>query len=396
MPQPHTSTPIPATLAELRAAPPAAHDRLGCADTLREILQQPRTWRATDALIGDAAAGDVLALEPRPAHIVLTGSGSSLYVGECLAPVLQAALGVPCRAMAAGTLLAERDSVLPPGGDGLLVSIARSGNSPESVGVVDAMLAHAPGWRHLVVTCNAEGKLATRYVDEPRVRTLLLDPDTNDRSLVMTSSFTNLVHAVSGLMPGSAGAGIAAADVAATLIDTHGDALARWGARQEMQAVLCLGDGAQYGAAREVALKLLEMSAGAVRVMCETSLGLRHGPMAWLNRPSHLLVFLSGDAGMRAYQVDLLQELTRKRLGPARIVIGESPAPELVGEEGLGIDLPGLYALPAAQQAMVHVVAGQLLALFRCLSLGQKPDAPSEGVLTRVVEAFTLHGGTPA
>lgn len=99
---------------------------------------------------------------------------------------------------------------------------------------------------------------------------------------------------------------------------------------------------------------------------------------------------------MRSYQTDLLKELTRKRLGLSRIVVGESPDPEVVGEHGLAIDLPGLYALPAAQQAMVHVVAGQLLALFRCLSLGQKPDAPSEGVLTRVVESFTIHGGSSA
>jgi tagatose-6-phosphate ketose/aldose isomerase len=55
-----------------------------------------------------------------------------------------------------------------------------------------------------------------------------------------------------------------------------------------------------------------------------------------------------------------------------------------------------LYALPAAQQAMVHAVVGQLLALFKCLALGQKPDAPSEGVLTRVVEAFTMHAEADA
>lgn len=395
MAQPATPFPIPATLSDLRAAPLSERERLGCSDTLREILQQPQTWRGTDTLIDGEATRDAFALDPRPTHIVLTGSGSSLYAGECLAPAVQAALGISCQAVAAGTLLAERDSVLPPGA-GLLVSIARSGNSPESVGVVDDMLAHTPDWHHLAVTCNAEGKLATRYAGEPHVQTLLLDPVTNDRSLVMTSSFTNLVHAVGGLIPGTAGAGSRAAAVATTLIDRYGDALARWGVRPDLEAMLCLGDGAQHGAAREVALKLLEMSAGAVRVMTETSLGLRHGPMAWLNRPSHLLALLSGEAGMRSYQTDLLKELTRKRLGLSRIVVGESPDPEVVGEHGLAIDLPGLYALPAAQQAMVHVVAGQLLALFRCLSLGQKPDAPSEGVLTRVVESFTIHGGSSA
>lgn len=377
------------SLSELRSASVSEHERLGCTDTLREILQQPQTWRDTAALINGEAARGCLALTPAPAHIVLTGSGSSLYVGECLAPVLQARLGIPCRAIAAGTLLSDRASVLP-GNDGLLVSIARSGDSPESVGVVDAMLAHVPGWRHLAITCNADGKLATRYNDEAHMRVLLLDPATNDRSLVMTSSFTNLVLAGSGLLP--AAAGDAVADVADVLVERYGDALAAWGAR-DMDAIVCLGNGAMYGAANEVALKMLEMSAGAVRVMSETSLGLRHGPMAWLNRPSHLLAFLSSDAGQRAYETDLLKELSRKHLGLERIVVGENLDPDWVGVDGLGIDLPGLYALPAPQQAMVHVVVGQLLALFRCLALGQKPDAPSQGVLTRVVEDFTIHGG---
>jgi tagatose-6-phosphate ketose/aldose isomerase len=235
--------------------------------------------------------------------------------------------------------------------------------------------------------------LATRYTRDARVRVLLLDPTTNDRSLVMTSSFTNLILAGSSLLP-AAGAAVAApaADIADTLIERYGDTLAAWGT-QDIRAMVCVGDGALQGAAREAALKLLEMSAGAVRVMTETSLGLRHGPMAWLNQPSHLLVFLSGNDRMRAYEMDLLEELSHKRLGLDRIVVGENFDQGLVGTRGLGIDLPGLYALPVPQQAMVHVVVGQLLALFCCLALGQKPDAPSPGVLTRVVEPFVLHEG---
>jgi tagatose-6-phosphate ketose/aldose isomerase len=140
----------------------------------------------------------------------------------------------------------------------------------------------------------------------------------------------------------------------------------------------------------------MEMSAGQVRVMAETSLGLRHGPMAWLNRPSLLVAFLSGEPGARAYETDVLRELTGKHLGRERIVVGEGIDPALAGAGGLAVDLPGLYALPRAQQAMLHVVVGQLLALFHCLALHQRPDAPSQGVLTRVVASFALHGGDDA
>lgn len=382
--------PAVASLSDLRSAPPERRQRLGCVDTLREILQQPATWRATGKqLLADstqAVFADLLA-EP-PHNIVLTGSGSSLYVGECLAPVLQANLGVACRAIAAGTLLVEMRSVLPPGG-GLLVSIARSGNSPESVGVLDTMLAEAPQWRHLAITCNAAGQLATHYRKQTKVAAIVLADVTNDRSLVMTSSSTNLVLAGRGLLRDKTGAESAAA-VADTLFAQYGDALAAWGA-QPQDAIVYLGDGASWGAAREAALKMLEMSAGALRVMAETSLGLRHGPMAWLRRDSTLVSFLSGDELLRAYQTDLLRELTGKRLARHRIVVGEGLDPECVGPEGLAVELAGLYALPAAQQAMVHIVVGQLLAFFQSLAQRQAPDAPSQGTLTRVVKPFPLH-----
>ncbi len=377
----------------LRDADAATWQTLGCTHTWQEILQQPATWRTTTAELARADVAELVAAlhVASPKQIVLTGSGSSLYVGECAAPALQAGLGMPCRALAAGTLLADPDGVLPAGG-GLLISIARSGDSPESVAVVDARLVEGTAWTHLAVTCNRDGQLATRYRGDARMHVLLLDPATDDRSLVMTSSFTNLVLGVSALLP-RGGMANAAAVVAEALFDRYGDALSTWGARRH-DAVVYLGSGASWGAAREAALKMLEMSAGAVRVMPETSLGLRHGPMAWFNRDSLLVSFLSGDANMRAYETDLLAELTHKHLAAARIVVGEGIDPALVGDAGLAVELPGLYALPAMQQAMVHVIVGQLLAFFQCLAQGQRPDAPSQGVLTRVVKAFPMHAST--
>ena len=378
------------SLAGLRGMPDARQRELGYAETLREILQQPATWRTTAGSQGAAfrAALD-RAMGHRPAQLAFTGSGSSVYVGEALAPVLQAELGIPARAIAAGDLLTHRPGVLP-GPDGLLVSIARSGDSPESVGAVDAVLANAPGWRHLVVTCNAQGRLATRYADEPRVEAIVLDPRTNDRSLVMTSSFTNL------LLAGSALGLTRPADGAAALVervfDVYADAIAAVAAAERDTAVY-LGSAGAFGAARESALKMLEMSGGDTVTLAESFLGFRHGPMAWLNRGGVVVAFLSGDAAVRAYEIDLLRELDAKGLGAMRIVVGQDLDADVAGTTGLAIDLPGLYALPPAQQLLVHTVVGQLFAFFRCLQLGHRPDTPSEGVLTRVVGEFTLHEG---
>jgi len=381
----------------LQAAPAAEQQRRGYADTLREILQQPETWRDTAAHLADSATRTMLRelLAASPRHIVLTGSGSSVYVGECLAPALQAALDIPSLAIAAGSLLTHRRGTLPKG-KGLLVSIARSGDSPESTSVVDQVLDAEPGYQHLVITCNAQGRLATRYRSEPRVHVLQLAARTNDRSLVMTSSFTNLVLGGAGLLHTEQDASAARADLLADLASRvfaqYGDALAREGAA-DFDAALYLGSGCAFGAAREAALKMLEMSGGAVSAMCETYLGLRHGPMSWLDRPCPVVAFLSSAASVRAYELDLLREIARKGLGGVRVLVGENIPADVIGPNDVAIDLPGLSMLDDARQAMVHVVVGQLLALFRCLALGQQPDAPAQGVLTRVVQAFAIHDG---
>ena len=384
-------------LMALLEKPAEAQRAAGYADTLREILQQPATWQNTFQHVHDAAAQALLAnaLEPRPEHLVLTGSGSSIYIGECLAPLLQTALGIPVQAIAAGTLLTHWRSVLPTG-PGLLVSMARSGDSPESAAVVDTVLTEASAWRHLVVTCNAQGKLATQYRDEPRVSVLVLDERTNDRSLVMTSSFTNLLLGGLGLLGDAlhAGAIEQAAANAQRIFDTHADAIAALAGR-DMHAAVYLGSGAAFGAAREGALKMLEMTGGKVVTMAETFLGLRHGPMSFVHPHTLVIAMLSADPTVRHYECDVLRELSRKQLGMAKLVVGDDIPADVLAAGDVAITTSASASNPEVSPLLAGVVVAQLLAFFRCLELGGKPDTPSEGVLTRVVEDFALHGAAP-
>lgn len=383
------------TLDALLAAPLAEQQAHGYVDTLREILQQPATWQGTADLLCQPQLREQLqaALVPRPNHIVLTGSGSSMYIGECLAPSLQLGLGIPTLAIAAGSLLTHWRSVLPPGA-GLLISLARSGDSPESSGVVDRLLVDAPDYRHLVITCNANGKLATSYRHDPRVTVLVLDERTNDRSLVMTSSFTNLLLAGFGLVPREGRDATAAVNRLAHSVqhvfDAQADALAAIAA-SEFSNVVYLGSGGALGAAHESALKMLEMTGGAVVTMAETYLGLRHGPMSSLDERSLVVGFLSPDPAVRAYELDLLRELSRKQLGMTRVLVGERIPTDVRGPQDVAVELTGLDATDDALPLLADVAVGQLLAFFRCLELGGKPDTPSQGVLTRVVEHFPMH-----
>src|SRR5213594_4252859 len=184
-----------ARAAELFGRPETEQKRLGYFHTLKEICQQPWTWlRTCDRMIAsrDSLKKDVAGIR----SLALTGSGSSEYAAECVRLPLQNELGIHTESISGGALLMYGAKALPAGRPGLLVSVARSGDSPESSGVVELLLGTEPQIRHVVVTCNERGRLAKAWLQNRNVRVITLPSETHDKSLVMTSSFTNLLLAV--------------------------------------------------------------------------------------------------------------------------------------------------------------------------------------------------------
>jgi len=176
------------------------------------------------------------------------------------------------------------------------------------------------------------------------------------------------------------------------VIERDADGLAAI-ARSGFSSAVYLGSGVRFGSARESALKMLEMSAGRVKTAAETFLGLRHGPLAAVDADTLVVAFLSCDATVRAFECDVLRELDRKGLGRRRVLAGDNIPADLLRDGQLVVEMPGLAALGDDDAPLLDVLAGQLLAFFNCLHLGFKPDAPSQGVLTRVVEEFSIHRG---
>ena len=392
---------LPGEVGGLLAATPQEQDARGYAHTLREICQQPITWIETASRVAGRVSlfEEALAAvnaDGAPGAIVLTGSGSSLYAAECIALALQSALGIPVHPISAGMVLTDPTGCMADRVPSLLVSFARSGNSPESCGAVDAVRESMPLCRHLVITCSGQGRLATRYRDDDRVATVVLDDRTADRSLVMTSSFTNMVLAGRLLASTRDAAGYRArvatlARQAADLLLRQADALARI-ARSKYRTAVYLGSGNRYGAAREAALKMLEMTGGQVKTFAETYLGLRHGPMCAIDDDALVVCFLSSDPVTRAYEVDLVRELNRKKLGARKVFVGPGVPSDIVSADDVVIDPPGLASVADEDAPVLDVVVGQLLAFFRCVHIGLRPDAPSdEGVISRVVGDFAIH-----
>jgi tagatose-6-phosphate ketose/aldose isomerase len=372
-----------------------AQKRAGYFHTLREILQQPATWMDTcDRLIAHETA--IVKTLDGACALVLTGSGSSQFAGECVRLALQHELHVDVLAIDGGALLTHGAAVLPRARPVVVVSLARSGDSPESAGALSLLLETDPCVRSLVLTCNRDGALARKYRNDERVHAILLDDRTNDRSLAMTSSFTNMT--IGARFLGFAGRPEAYRDICerlsglcSSLLQEHFGTLAA-AARLPFRRVVFLGSGCRFGGAREAALKMLEMTAGRVSSMPETYLGLRHGPMSFIDSDTLLVCFISSDPLVRAYESDLIREINRKQLGMAKLLLGDGLDATLASEQDTIIDIPGLAELGDHNVPVLDVVAGQILAFFRCRHEGLRPDSPSEdGVINRVVEGFTVH-----
>jgi len=299
---------------ELLAKALEEQQQSGYFHTLPEICCQPQTWRETCELMIKSAAAVNASLRGAKS-LIFTGSGSSEYAGECVRARVQVELGIDCQAIGGGVLLTEKTEALPVCRPRMMVSLARSGDSPESTGALSLMLEHDPEMRHLVLTWNRAGALAQFYRNHTQVSVIMLGTNTNDQSLVMTSSFTNLIVAARFL-------GLArnpdayraicyqAASIAADVSSAQFDTLAQV-AESGFKRVVYLGSGARYGAAREAALKMLEMTAGRVSSLYENFLGLRHGPMSYLDSNTLVVCFLSSDPTTRSYETDLLRELSR-------------------------------------------------------------------------------------
>ncbi len=396
----HVSSQVP-VIAQLLDATEDERTKGGYGQTIEEIVQQPVTWLDTAARAVDQRSALQTLLgrgryETGIRSLMLTGSGSSLYAGECVAPALQSELDLPVRAIAGGDLLTHPRAAVLPGRPSLLVSIARSGNSPESAAAVENLLQAETDCRHLFVTCNKQGRLAVGYRDDPRTQALILHERTNDRSLVMTSSFTNMVLAARSL--GFLDRPSLYQETVHRLRGIAGHLMIRYAqplaaaARDDYGFALYLASGCRFGAAREASLKMMEMSAGRTRTMVETYLGLRHGPMAAIHDDTLIVCFLSGDALARAYEIDLIHELNRKSLGRRKVIVGEEIPDELLRDGDVAVECPGMKQAGDDNVAVIDVLAGQLLALYHCLAIGLRPDSPSpEGVISRVVGDFQIH-----
>lgn len=366
--------------------------------TEREITQQPDVWRETAQIVAgrrsalDAFLAPLLALPDL--RIVLTGAGTSAFVGEVAGPTLSRRLHRRVEAVASTDLVADPAGRLAEDVPTLLVSFARSGNSPESVAattVADQVLRDV---HHLVITCDPAGRLFAAHDGRERSFVLLTPSRANDEGFAMTSSFTAMLLSLLLALLGDDAVRVEA--LAAAGEQVLGD-------RGRIQAIVeraperivYLGSGPLTGLARESALKMLEITAGRVDTYFDSSLGFRHGPKAVLDDRTLVVVYVSNDPYTRRYDEDIVREL-RAAAGDAVLTVrAADPAPgtaEATGGSGADLLLAGVSAVDDAFLALPFVVFAQLLGLHTSVRDGVTPDNPFPGgAVNRVVQGVTIH-----
>ena len=377
---------------------------LGLEFTPAEIAQQPRVWAKTAAMLVDRRDEALaflhstgLAGNGPESTLVLTGAGSSEFVGSAVVNVLRMLLQREVLSLGTTHLVTHAAQTLVPTHRYTLLSFARSGNSPESVAACREVRRAVPSIRELIVTCNAEGALAQEAARRPETLCLVLPPETNDQGLAMTSSYSSM--ALCGMGLGLLNRPEALAEIAdragaATqrILDENADTLHAF-ASMEFDRASFLGSNALYGTMQECHLKMQEMTEGRVACRYDSFLGLRHGPQVFVNERCAVIAALSSDPKVRRYEIDMLKELRAKGQGSCMLVICARADDAIRSVASHVIELfPTGEGIEDGYRVLTDVVAGQVLALFKSLAVGLKPDSPSAtGTINRVVKGVVIY-----
>jgi tagatose-6-phosphate ketose/aldose isomerase len=369
----------------------------GAETTAREIARQPEVWRELAGIL-EQRRGELDAfLAPLTGRgdlrVVFTGAGTSAFAGGVAAAALTRMTGRRFDAVATTDIVPSPLSALGEDVPTLLVSFARSGNSPESIAatrLADEVLTEV---HHLVITCNRDGALYREHDGADRSAVVLMPEWSNDSGFAMTSSFTSMLLTALVLFTGSGRPAIeAVANAAKQVIGTQWEYLESVAARP-YRRIVYLGSGVFAPLAQEAALKLLELTAGQIVSFHDSPLGFRHGPKAVLNDETLAVVFASAAPYTRRYDLDIVEELKRA-LGDEHVLVvtagGDNVFPDRTGHDILRLD--GIEGLDDGFAAVAAIVPAQILAVSFGLAVGTTPDNPfPNGDVNRVVEGVRIY-----
>lgn len=367
-------------------------------NTYFEIIQQPKVWKKVFELVKDLSSDLSIflknAISTENSEIILTGAGSSFFVAETASVIFQNNTGFTSRAVSSTELVTHPHLFINKNKKTLLISFARSGNSPESIGAVDFAEEISINISHLIITCNKKGKLALKkYKNKSFI--LSLPDETNDKGLAMTSSVSSMIltsllvsriESINKIYSEI----IQMADFGSFLISEYEKKIEELSSNNFTRAVF-LGSGPFIGIAREGHLKLQELTDGKLICKFDSFLGFRHGPKAVVNDETLMVYIMSNDKYVRKYETDLIKSVQNEQNPKLSIVISETY--ETFKNISLNISRNNTQSvLNEEMLSICSLIPLQLLGYYKSINCGLNPDTPSiSGAIHRVVQGVIIY-----
>jgi tagatose-6-phosphate ketose/aldose isomerase len=371
--------------------------KMGGIHTATEICQQPEIWRQIWEMVDreDAPVRQFLAEAfACSKQIILTGAGTSAFIGLSLQGAFQRNTGITTHSVPTTDIVSHPNDYFLPGKPVLIISFARSGNSPESSAVLALADSIYETCYHLVITCNADGNLAN-YVSRSKKHVFILPAQANDQSLAMTSSYSGMLLA--GLLFARIMKPDSLYDGVQTIIRYGEKLISQYAsdlkaiAKKDFKRAVFLGSGPLSGTATESHLKMQELTNGRVICKNDSYLGFRHGPKSVIDEHTLVVYILSSNEYAYQYEKDLMDSMKK----------GTAPLMEIAISEA-GIAEPGFqHVLRLSENgrktedellAVCYILPAQILSFYKSIDLGLRPDAPSANdAITRVVEGVNIY-----
>ena len=369
--------------------------------TSKEIFQQPETWLKTLNQV-KAEKESIKALIEKVTSqddydIILTGAGTSEFVGNSIFPYLSPLNNFKVKSYGTTDIVACPEDYISRTKPTLLVSFGRSGNSPESVAAVEAANEVCENIHHLFVTCNHDGALSKYAVGKNNCYAINLTPETHDQSFAMTSSYSNMylatvlsfnIDKLDELEPIVKDI----ADKTSKFHQTNYETCKKIVDEFDFQRIVYLGSNCLKGVSQESALKICELTAGKIMTTFDTTMGFRHGPKSVVCPGSLEVVYLSDDPYTRQYDVDIVKEMAPERNGNKILVVSsyDDPSVKDLGDYFISFDNEKRYN--NVYLGLEYVNVAQIIAVYKSLKCGVKPDTPCpSGTVNRVVKGVNIY-----
>lgn len=369
--------------------------------TSREIYQQPETWLKTFEQIRkekDAISRFIQKVTSQPDYdIILTGAGTSEYVGNSIFPFLATLNDHKVKSYGTTDIVACPEDYLSKTKPTLLISFGRSGNSPESVAAVEVANAVCENICHLFVTCNHDGALSRFAEGKDNCYAINLTPETHDQAFAMTSSYTNMYLAtvLSFLTDKLDEYEPVIRELAENVKKIHQEyfgCFEKLVDEFDFSRIVYLGSNCLKGVSQESALKMCELTAGQVMTTFDSTMGFRHGPKSVVCPGSLDVIYLSDDPYTRQYDLDIIRELSPERKGNRIMAVSSYADPEVEKLVDYFVTFENKNRYDNVFLGLEYINIAQCIAMLKSISMGVKPDTPSpSGVVNRVVKGVTIY-----